>query len=108
MMNSDDKLDLLLREWRCGYGADPWLEDRVWLRINREEISEEKVSFLERFSWLQSPAFASALLVLALAGGVGLAELQVRQAEQAGDEQLAEEYFQSINPVALASRGGER
>lgn len=107
-MNSEKKLNQLLEDWRCDYGADPWIEDRVWLRINSVEIEEERPSFFAEIRWLASPALACMVVILAAAGGIGAGELVGRSASAqantaAGSEQLAERYFQSINPVALAA-----
>lgn len=114
-MNEDKKLDRMLNHWRCDYAADPWLEDRVWLRINRIETEEEKPSFWERLDVLRVPAIACGLLMLGVAGGIGVGEWQSRgAANPVEEERLADVYFQSINPVAMAvshqghQRGGER
>lgn len=106
MKNEDDRLDLLLRQWRCPVEKDPQLGAQVWQRIAaREESPWSRMDIVT--GWLggsiAGPALAASLLLAAVLGGIGVAELRVQGARQftsVHDQEQA--YFESINPVAQA------
>lgn len=111
MEDDDDKLDQLLRQWRCPVPSNPGLGSQVWLRIADREESAWMGGGLSIWTGLPfaGPALAASLLLVAILAGIGAAELRVQKAEVLASVQSQEQaYFESINPVALVRHADHR
>lgn len=109
MNDEEEKLDQLLQGWQCRVELNPRLGAQVWQRIaEREERSWFGAGFAEAWGLrpLVASALAAAVMLVAVAGGITAAEIQVQtaQADSHGAD-LERVYFDSINPVAMARNG---
>ncbi|HWB99895.1 MAG TPA: hypothetical protein VG672_24475 [Bryobacteraceae bacterium] len=107
-MNNDPALRSLLRTWHAEPPAQPGFQNAVWDRIAL--AGESRLSRLLRRSsdWflisLPRPAYASALILACVLGGVAVAQKAVAKTEAARETTMRERYLASIDPITMAGR----
>ncbi len=103
---SDRDLDIMLSHWREEQAPEEGrLAFRVWRRIAlREAELPDGSAWGERLArTLARPAFAVAIVLSFVLGGLMLAEARVQKGEAVSSEALEVQYFRAIDPVSMAT-----
>lgn len=92
--NDDDLRDFLRKHWRVEVGETPGFRRAVWARIDAERRAPASWGAWLRLHFVGVGALVAASLVLAAAGGAGLAG--AREARER--ERVVARYAASIDP----------
>ena len=100
--NEDATLRATLRQWKETSPLPPRFEEQVWQRIQKAETRTE-ISLVGLVSqWLEKvfarPVFAGAYIAVLLFAGTAVGYFQAQRAQVQLNEQLSNQYFQSIDP----------
>lgn len=114
MNDPDPQLRQLLNEWQVQVPNDPHFPDQVWRRLAMAHSVHDQPpasrSLLDnlRSAWQITPAWSAALVMTAIAIGLGLAAQHRQAGEHLARQHLAAVYWQNIDPLASLTAASSR
>ena len=105
-MNNSDDLSAKLRAWQVEPPVPGSFQREVWQRIAARQTAREAAFWPRLAQWFSAqlgrPRFALALVVVSLSAGLGVAQVQARDANARHWKTLEARYAASVNPMAMA------
>jgi len=98
----NEKLRLLLKQWKSGAALPPRFEEEVWLRIERAEAQRPVSPVALIWVWITAkltrPGFAVGYVALFLFLGISAGSLRGRAELKQISALLRQQYFQMLEP----------